>query len=215
MKKKLIYGNWKKIQPVAWRWMFMGMSFMILSCEDVLVEEPRVVTEENFYNTPEEVATAVNAIYAPLRSENQQTYISTLECHTDYGYGRGSFAQFNDFQGMNSNNINRVAGFWNAFYLSIRNANLVIINTPNGNAISQEEVDKYVAEAKFMRALNYFHLLRNWGAVPLRTESNMEELALEKSAETDVYALILEDLQQAELVLPEAQELLGRPTKFA
>src|SRR5690606_15152577 len=190
-------------------------ALLFFSCEEHLIEEPKTITEENFYNTVGEVETAVNAIYSPLRSENQQTYISTLECHTDYGYGRGSFAQFNDFQGLNSNNINRVAGYWNAFYLSIRNANLVIRYAPNGSSISQEDIDIYVAEAKFMRAFFYFHLVRNWGEVPLRTEANMEDLALDKSSVEDVYALILADLSQAEMQLPEDQELLGRPTMFA
>lgn len=214
MKNMLLFRNLTNIHPAGRGLMVSVMLLLFLSCEDALVEEPKMVVEENFYNTPEEVATAVNAIYSPLRTENQQTYISTLECHTDYGYGRGSFAQFNDFQGMNSNNINRVAGFWNAFYLSIRNANLVIINAPGGGS-APEEMAKYVAEAKFMRALNYFHLVRNWGPIPLRTEVNMEDLALPKSSEADVYTLILEDLQQAELDLPEEQRLLGRPTKHA
>lgn len=191
--------------------MCLGLS--VLSCE--LVEEPKTVIEENFYNTAGEVETAVNAIYSPLRSENQLTYISTLETHTDYGYGRGSFAQFNDFQGLNTNNINRVAGYWNAFYLSIRNANLVIKNAPEGDAISQENLDRYMAEAKFMRALSYFHLVRNWGEVPLRTEVNMEEIALPKVSEEEIYALIVSDLMQAESLLPEDQTLSGRPTRFA
>jgi hypothetical protein len=192
-----------------------GLLVGLSSCEDLLDEKPKAVTEENFYNTAEEVATAVNAIYSPLRTENQTTYIATLECHTDYGYGRGSFAQYNDFQGMNSNNINRVAGFWNAFYLSIRNANIVIKNAPTGESISQEDINRYVSEAKFLRALSYYHLVRNWGSVPLRTEVNMEDLALPKSPVEEVYELIIADLQEAETLLPEEQELLGRPTKWA
>src|SRR5690606_11629501 len=191
------------------------MMFLLLSCEDLLKEEPKTVTVENFYQTADEVETAVNAIYSPLRTENQQTYISTLICHSDFGYGRGSFAQFNDFQGFNSNNINRVAGFWNGFYLSIRNANLVILHAPNGSAIGEEDINRYVGEAKFMRALNYYHLVRNWGAVPLRTEANMEELPLTKSSVDEVFNLILTDLGEAEAHLPEEQTLLGRPTKFA
>src|SRR5690606_6540043 len=187
----------------------------VFACEGLLDESPKAVTEENFYNTAEEVATAVNAIYSPLRSENQTTYIATLETHTDYGYGRGSFAQYNDFQGMNSNNINRVAGFWNAFYLSIRNANIVIKNAPNGEAISQEDINRYVSEAKFLRALSYYHLVRNWGDIPLRTEANMEDLSLPKSSTEEVYELIVADLQEAENLLPEDQALLGRPTKWA
>jgi len=207
---QLIMRSFNGVFPMS-----IGIILFFSSCDDLLKEEPRAVTEENFYNTAAEVETAVNAIYSPLRSENQTTYIATLECHTDYGYGRGSFAQYNDFQGMNSNNINRVAGFWNAFYLSIRNANLVIKNAPNGNSISQEEIEKFTAEAKFLRALSYFHLVRNWGDIPLRTESNMEDLGLAKSPREDVYNLIIADLLDAETHLPETQELLGRPTAFA
>jgi hypothetical protein len=197
--------------------LFIGifLAVFVSSCDGLLDEEPKAVTEENFYNTAEEVATAVNAIYSPLRSENQTTYFATLECHTDYAYGRGSFAQYNDFQGMNSNNINRVAGFWNAFYLSIRNANIVIKNAPNGESISPEDLNRYVSEAKFLRAFSYFHLVRNWGDIPLRTEANMEDLALPKSSVEEVYELIVADLQEAEAILPEEQTLLGRPTKWA
>src|SRR5690606_15069709 len=86
---------------------------------------------------------------------------------------------------------------------------------PNGESISQEDIDRYVSEAKFLRALSYFHLVRNWGAIPLRTELNMEDLSLPKSSVEEVYALILADLQEAEMGLPEEQELLGRPTRFA
>src|SRR5690606_4639441 len=97
----------------------------------------------------------------------------------------------------------------------IRNANIVIKNAPEGDAISPEDVDKYVSEARFLRALSYFHLVRNWGDIPLRTEENMENVELAKSSKEEVYDFILADLLEAETNLPEEQELLGRPTKFA
>ena len=186
-----------------------------VSCDDVLTEAPKTVAAENFYNTAEEVETAVNAIYSPWRTNTHAVYTGVLDIHTDYGYGRGSYAQFNDFQGLNANNINRVAGFWNFMYLSIRNANIVIQNAPNGADISQEDIDKYVAEAKFMRAFSYFHLVRNWGGVPLRTELNMTEKDLARSPASQVYELILADLLQAELNLPDDPKHVGRPNKLA
>src|SRR5690606_31545587 len=70
-------------------------------------------------------------------------------------------------------------------------------------------------EAKFLRALSYFHLVRNWGAIPLRTEHNMGELALAKSSGEEVDELVLNDLWAAETYLPEQQELSGRPTQAA
>lgn len=185
------------------------------SCEDVLVEAPKTVAEELFYNTAEEVEVAVNAIYSPWRTNTQAVYSGVLDIHTDYGYGRGSYAQYNAFQGMNANNINRTGGFWNFMYLSIRNANLVILNAPNGTNISQEDIDKSVAEARFLRAFTYFHLVRNWGGVPLRTEATMEQKDLKRSTEAEVYDLIITDLQEAETKLPDQPKHIGRPNKLA
>src|SRR5690606_37961087 len=70
-------------------------------------------------------------------------------------------------------------------------------------------------EAKFLRAFNYFQLVRNWAGVPLRTESNMTETDLKKSTPEEVYALIVADLLQAEQNLPDKASRVGKPTKWA
>lgn len=194
----------------------LSLLFLFTSCDkDILTEKPKTVAVENFYNTAEEVETAVNAIYNQWRTTSYTVYQGVLDIHTDYGYGRGSYAQFNDFQGLNASNISRVEGFWSTFYTSIRNANLVIANAPNGSDISQADIDKLVAEAKFLRALSYFHLVRNWGEVPLRTPRNMFDTDLEKSSVDEVYDLIIADLQEAELNLLDTPTHLGRPSIWA
>ena len=181
------------------------------SCEDLLLEQPKTVAVENFYNTAEEVETAVNAIYSPLRSTRAEQ-IAILDAHTDWGYGRGSRAQYNDFAALNATNINTAGSRWNSFYQAIRNANLVIFNAPNGNNISQEDVNYYIGEAKFLRAMSYFDLVRNWAGVPLRTEDNMLEIDLPRSSVSEVYDLILSDLEYAEMHLNATATLIGRPT---
>lgn len=138
-----------------------------------------------------------------------------LDAHTDWGYGRGSRADYNAMQGFNAANVNNAGSRWNSFYLGIRNANLVISNAPNGTDISQADIDNNVAEAKFLRAFAYFHLVRNWGSIPLRTEINMREINLAKSSVDDVYDLIVSDLTFAENNLPEVQSLVGKPTKYS
>jgi len=184
------------------------------SCEDILEEKPKTLAVEVFYNTPEEVETAVNAIYTPIRGNIvEQTVI--LDTHTDWGYGRGSRADYNNLQGFNATSINNAGGRWNSFYLAIRNANLVFENAPNGSDISQADIDKNVAEAKFLRAFAYFQLVRNWGSIPLRTEENMKVADLAKSPVADVYTLIVSDLSYAESNLPEVQSLVGKPTKYS
>lgn len=186
----------------------------LLACEELLIEEPKTVAVEVFYNTAEEVETAVNAIYSPLRSTRAEQ-IAILDAHTDWGYGRGSRAQYNDFAGLNPTNINTAGSRWDSFYQAIRNANLVIANAPEGDNISQENIDLYVAEAKFLRALSYFDLVRNWGGVPLRTENTMLDIDLPRSTVQEVYELILSDLLDAETHLPQNPKDLGRPTLYA
>ncbi|MBA4145389.1 MAG: RagB/SusD family nutrient uptake outer membrane protein, partial [Cytophaga sp.] len=38
-------------------------------CNDVLVEEPKSLSAETFYNTADEMESAVNAIYGPMRGD--------------------------------------------------------------------------------------------------------------------------------------------------
>jgi starch-binding outer membrane protein, SusD/RagB family len=186
------------------------------SCQKNLEEHPKSLAVETFYNTAADVEAGVNAIYPPLRSTDiTGSYIPELEPYVDYGYGRGSLAVLNDFAGLDATHTSKVALAWGAFYLSIRNANLVIKNAPNGKEISQADIERYVAEAKFLRAFDYFHLVRSWGGVPIRTEANLTEINVKKSPVDSVYALIVSDLKYAETNLPEKQSLAGRPSKWA
>ncbi|GEO04356.1 hypothetical protein AAE02nite_20200 [Adhaeribacter aerolatus] len=204
----------RSLKRAAYGLLTLSVLFTLPACEDELQEAPKTVAVENFYNTAEEVETATNAIYSPLRSTRAEQ-IAVLDAHTDWGYGRGSRAQYNDFAGLNSGNMNAATARWNSFYQAIRNANLVISNAPNGKNINEADIAKYVAEAKFLRALSYFDLVRNWGGVPIRTESNYTEIGVKRSTVPEVYELILADLAEAEKNLPDEPKHVGRPTKLA
>ncbi|GAB3985537.1 RagB/SusD family nutrient uptake outer membrane protein [Spirosoma daeguense] len=195
--------------------LFLLPILCLTACESELIEAPKSLVVEAFYNTAAEVEAAANLIAVPLRSSSGlSVYEATLESQTDYAYGRGSWAPLSDFQGFDAANVTRVSGLWNIFYLSIRNANLVIQNAPKGKSISQADVKKFVGEAKFLRAYNYFQLVRNWAGVPLRTEANMSEINLKRSSVDEVYALIVADLTEAEANLPDNPAVAGRPTKW-
>ena len=202
------------IRKVVISLMGFGALLIISSCQDILDENPKAVVAENYYNTASEFETAVNAIYSPLRSTTFiGSYMVVIDTHTDWGFGRGSRAALNDFQGLNSTWKNAVGNVWSMFYLSIRNANYVIKNASDDNM--SDEIKKFVAEAKFLRAFNYFHLVNNWGGVPIRTESNMEDKDIGRSSVDAVYDLIVSDLKDAEANLPEKQSHIGRPTKYS
>lgn len=193
------------------------VALCLFNCNDLLQENPKSLSVEVFYNTPEEVEAAVNAIYGPLRDANcmGSLYPAQHEAMPDYGNGRGSYTSISDYAGLDNTNITRVGQIWDLMYQSIRNANLVIQNVPNGSELTQEEAAAYIAEAKFMRALIYFIMVRNWGGVALRTEANMTEAAIERSSVDEIYALIVADLLEAEQKLPDEASQPGRPTMWA
>jgi len=187
----------------------------LLACNDLLEESPKSIASETFYNTVAEVESAVNAIYYPVGVSQLTNEINLVEALADYEYGKGSLSYINDYIGFSSANVTNMGYLWEAYYLMIRNANLVILNTPNGTGTSEAQKSQYTAEAKFLRALAYFHLVRLWGGVPLRTEETMKVIDLVRSPVNEVYNFIISDLLFAEINLPDNPRLIGTPSKWA
>lgn len=188
------------------------------SCSDVLVEEPKAIATETFYKTASEIESAVLGVYAPVKDAGNcmgGLYQAQMEAQVDYGYGRGSYAVITEFQGLNATNITRVGQFWAYFYRSIRNANTVIKNAPNASSVDEATLNALVGEAKFLRAFCYFHMVRNWGDIPLRTEENMLDQDVPRTPASQVYDLIISDLNFAEQYLPEHESVAGRASKWA
>lgn len=188
----------------------------LTSCSKFLDERPQQIAVENFYNTPVEMEAGLNAIYETVR------YLSTFggfytlqhEINTEYMYGRGSFSPMNQYQGLDNTNVGRITDTWNNFYKGIRNANIIIQKAPLANQITEAEKTRYIAEARFLRGLYYFHLVRNWAGVPLHTENNLDSINVPKSSADVIYNLIQEDLVFAENNLPDNPRLVGTPSKW-
>lgn len=195
----------------------MALSLLLLtSCSKMLDENPQTIAAENFYKTPVEIESGLNAVYETVR------YLSTFGCFymlqqeisTEYMSGRGSFAPMNTYQGLDNTNVGRITDTWNNFYKGIRNANLIIQKAPLAN-ITEAEKQRYIGEARFLRGLYYFHLVRNWNGVPMHTEQNMDSVNLKKSSGQEIYELIESDLLYAEANLPDNPRLVGTPSKWA
>lgn len=193
----------------------LGLLFLA-SCSKMLDERPQTIAAENFYKTPVEIESGLNAIYETVRylSTFGGFYILQQEINTEYMFGRGSFSPMNSYQGLDGTNIGRITDTWNNFYKGIRNANLIIQKAPLAN-ITEAEKLRYIGEAKFLRGLYYFHLVRNWAGVPLHTEYNMDSVNLKKSSPEAIYALIESDLLYAETNLADNPRLIGTASKWA
>ena len=112
---------------------------------------------------------------------------------------------------------------WANHYQVINSANLVIDNQAViGDASLRSKTD---GEAKFLRAISYFDLVKLWAqqytttgnntqlGVPLRTEGKaqftLEDSQIERSSVEDVYALIISDLTAAYNQLPPSNGIFA------
>lgn len=180
------------------------------SCSNFLEEENKSdYTEENYFQTPEHAEAAINTLYSELRfiSDGSGTYgespFMMLEFPTGLLNTEVGQSQANrDLRSLTTNAENNyLIYWWERSYRSIANANLAITRIPEIE-MNESEKQKFIAQAKFMRAFNYFNLVRIFGDVPLITEpvgADSELLYPERTAQQEVYDLIVQDLLDAEL----------------
>jgi starch-binding outer membrane protein, SusD/RagB family len=184
---------------------------------------PNVPTPETYFKTEAEVQQAVNAVYANLQTDG--LYQRTLYYSMDFM----AFEQLNTVDPIyqvflrytfDANNI-FIAEYWKRCYAGINRANFVINNEEAINKIpeglmSQIKKDKYLGEARFLRALYYFLLVTRFGDVPLIIENQDGKTGLPRSPKALVWDQIETDLSSAtEKCLPKNMEEKGRATSGA
>lgn len=189
-----------------------------LSCEDDLIETPRdFIANVNFWQTEEDAEAGVRAIYRIdlIDPFNDQF----LELHTDFAKGRGSWLTISNWgTAMDNTQIGRADTYWwRRPYQAINIANNALDNIPR---ITMDETKKkaLLAEARFMRAWFYFHLVRGFGPVPLRITATKDASSIDapRAPVSEVYDQIIEDLSIAETDLPNSVGTqTRRPSKWA
>lgn len=191
------------------------------ACNDLLEETPKdFISSENFYKTEEDLQAALNSVYQTLWVVgSQDEYYNYLNLHTDYAMARGSFTSVGNFNDvLGSDTYARLTNFWRYHYRRINRANVVIDRAPLIVNISDEVRSRIVAQAHFLRAFSYFHLVRYWGAVPIRTKefSGEDDTNIPRAPIEDIYKLILDDLAIAEGDLAsDVGEATGKASKWA
>jgi hypothetical protein len=204
----------------------LGLIFLfpIAGCEKFLEKDIQgQLTQEAFPLTKSDALLATNAVYTSVRGwfYNSGGY-PILDIMSDDAY-KGSnpndqFSTIGPFDNFkitpSSDGLDR---WWASLYEGIKRANIVIEKVPE---IEMDPVQRNstIAEAKFLRGLFYFDLVRAWGGVPKVTGLN-PPTKLTRASKDEIYTLIKEDLLFAVQNLSEksAQQPkdLGRATKGA
>ncbi len=168
------------------------------SCNDFLKEEPRSqISVNQFFLTPADAISAVNNLYRtgfPSFYNAGSAYMGPTIMFGGYISGlfdnqyKGQEKFVQDCQNLAIdpvvNNSNLLSIYQNC-YVAIGRANNAIKFIPTTPGLTPAEVNKLLAEARFFRALNYFHLVKMFGGVPLISEpyESLENLYVEKSTE--------------------------------
>ncbi|WDF56456.1 RagB/SusD family nutrient uptake outer membrane protein [Mucilaginibacter sp. KACC 22063] len=200
------------------------------SCKKDFLQQndPNAVTVENNFQSPNDILLAVNGIYQSLRSSNnigESSGLWTDERSDDTGRNdnqsnAGEPFQFNNYSLIPSNTY--LKSHWVSLYSTISRANFVLTYIDKVQFSDQNQKAQYTAEAKFLRALMYFHLVRLWGDVPLVTKAltSGDDVTANtfREKQATVYAQIVADLTDAaNAPLPNLQtsSTLGRISKAA
>lgn len=195
---------------------------VISSCEKKLDVAPlNNPTINTFYKTPQDAAAAITGVYSILQDIYIHEVIVTP--NTIGADDAVPFLQGNaDRRALWSYNIVPTNSFtsspWATSYQAIQRANVSIDRIP---LISMDEnlKKRYVAEAKFIRAMMYFNLVRFYGDVPIiiSETTSLQTIEVPRNKKEEVYAQIEADLKEAESVLPikYTGTDLGRATQGA
>lgn len=200
-------------------YLFLAVTFL-MSCQDELINLAPVsqVSSDIFYETESDFESALNAAYNGLQQLNHINW-KMQEVRSDNAWASREEAGFaiDNFQ-LETTNTN-IAEYWELSYNAIFRAN-IILEKILGADIIQEQKDVIIGQAKFIRALVYFDLVRSFGDVPLVTGvlTLSESYDVTRTPQSEVYRQISDDLTSAANSLPAVYENnndVGRVTSGA
>ncbi|MFD2724699.1 RagB/SusD family nutrient uptake outer membrane protein [Hyunsoonleella rubra] len=192
----------------------------IIGCTDLEEELKSELSPNGFIKSIDDVQTTINGSYGNMATEafwGRKFSLPLLLRSDMVGIGdqgtAGRRKDHDNFAVADDNGM--ITAFWPRTYQIIAGANEAIVGESNLN-LSDELSKPVVAQAYFVRAYTYFHLVRLFGDIPyidtpvaVITDANQ----ISKTPETTVYDNIIADLEFAKQWLPDSQPSSGLPSK--
>lgn len=142
---------------------------------------------------------------------------------TDEGRGQAGWGEYIHWT-AGTTNINQAVWMDNRYHRrwqAIKKVNVLLERIEEVPGLSQSEIDQFKAEALFIRALNYFEMMKRYGGMPIvKTRLSAEQLLQEPHGRATIEEMvdfIVGDIDHAVLHLPDEQpsNWRGRATKGA
>jgi len=196
-----------------------------MSCSDFLdLDNPNKKTTISSWKTLDDLDSGIASIYNAFVEEPAGYWeiqaMQMKECRTE------NFITRNDVQGRyaistykNTPSTSESSKIFKSLYVGIFRANQVIHYGELMTDVDEAKKKTLLAEAKFLRGLNYFILAIEFGDVPIITTliTSDDQYFSSKSPQADVYNQAIADLQEAKASLPVKYptDQTGRATKGA
>ncbi|TKG95749.1 RagB/SusD family nutrient uptake outer membrane protein [Puteibacter caeruleilacunae] len=183
------------------------------SCQsDLLEENPKsFLTPENFYQSSSDAFAGLMGIYALISDKtlygsylSQESYLGT-----DIAYYRKNSGGLHYYANhLMTNTSGNLQTTWQQAYKTIYACNLYIESITEKAPIAEDEKNRFIAEATFIRGLVYFELARIYGGIPLITSiTPVSELQIPRNTLEEVYKQVETDLLFAKQHLPWITEM--------
>ena len=145
-------------------------------------------------------------------------YVNELSDEAYVGWGFWNKGTIISYKGGNLKDDGGLMEYWEQAYKVIRKVNVLLEKM--GNTILEHDVAmELCAEARFIRAFNYFAMVKRYGGVPLITkvqqmDDSEEELYPVRNSEKEIYDFICNEMEEIVEFLPE-KAAAGKVTKYA
>ncbi len=189
--------------------LLFGMLLSITSCFDGAMDfyPTDQITEEKVFGSEDAAEAALLGVYSRFAPGWYKYYIIDVEVYGNKDFNPG--AKQGGLYALYTTHIFTPAsvGFkaYKRLWAVIIYANNFLANITVTPFADSKRKDEAIAEARFLRALEYFYLVQLWGPVPLVTENKDYELLYPaNSTIEEIYSQIIDDLEYCVDVLPES-----------
>ena len=191
------------------KYKYFLLILVITGCKKSLDLAPKdQVSDASFWKKPSDFVLAANDFYYSLQGAHNYT-----DNNSDIAFGQGPNAVSNGSYLASANST-----VWDNAYKYIRSTNYLLQKAEESEL--GVEIDRWVGEALFFRAYQYWNLVKNFGGVTKIDkvlDVTSPELYNPRSSQAEIIDFILTDLENAASKLPKQSGLapaeIGRVTQ--
>lgn len=201
--------------------LLLTFALIICSCDKFYEEDisALITLESGILKDETSLTAALAGAYKPMGQFFSKGYANAStaavlmggdDLTTHKASNKADFREFDQFVVSNTNQ--RLPFIWNGAYKSIQQCNSIIANYRNAKG-NQAAINQIAGEAYFLRAYNYFWIVRLWGKAPLVLSSHVYDaslLEIKSSSVREIYDQIIIDLKMAEVLVGNRKPLPGR-----